>query len=106
MSTLLLAAVLTLPARAVVVTVTHGYRHESIETAEATIAGIAERTGWMTVAFARTDDDLERLLSPAALARTDLVFFVNTTGELPLPDREAFLQWIEDGGAFIGVHSA
>lgn len=106
MSALLLAATLALPARAVVVTVTHGFRHESIETAEATIAEIAERTGWMTVSFARNDADLQRLLSPVALSRTDLVLFVNTTGELPLPDREAFLQWIADGHAFIGTHSA
>jgi len=106
MHALVLAAALVLPARAVVVTVTHGFRHESIETAEATIAEIAQRTGWIAVTYARDDDDLQRLFTPAALAQTDLVLFLNTTGELPLPDRDAFLQWIEDGGAFIGAHSA
>jgi type 1 glutamine amidotransferase len=106
MHALILAAALSFPARAVVVTVTHGFRHESIETAEATIAGLAERTGLFTVTFARDDDDLQRLFTPEALQETDIVFFINTTGELPLPDRNAFLQWIEDGGAFIGTHSA
>ncbi|HKO58845.1 MAG TPA: ThuA domain-containing protein [Thermoanaerobaculia bacterium] len=106
MHALILAAALALPARAVVVTVTHGFRHESIETAERTIAGLAERTGLFTVTFARDDADLQRLFTPAALQETDIVFFINTTGELPLVDRDAFLQWIEDGGAFIGTHSA
>ncbi|MEI6712820.1 MAG: ThuA domain-containing protein [Verrucomicrobiota bacterium] len=47
-------------------------------------------------------------LSPAALeeAKIDGVIFANTSGELPLPDRDGFIQWIEKGHAFIGVHSA
>ena len=106
MHALVLAAALALPARAVVVTVTHGFRHDSIPAAEEAIAEIAGRTGWITLTFARDDDDLERLFTPAALAHTDLVLFLNTTGELPLPDRDAFLDWIENGGAFIGAHSA
>jgi uncharacterized protein len=106
MTALILAAALSLPARATVVTITHGFRHESIETAERTIAELALRTGMFTVTFARNDDDLARLFTPQALSETDIVFFINTTGELPLPDRDAFLQWIENGGAFVGAHSA
>ena len=50
---------------------------------------------------------LERL-SPANLAaeKIDGVIFANTTGELPLPDRDGFIKWIEDGHAFMGMHSA
>ena len=50
---------------------------------------------------------LERL-SPANLAaeKIDGVIFANTTGELPLPDRDGFIKWIEEGHAFIGMHSA
>jgi type 1 glutamine amidotransferase len=106
MQALLLAVALTLPARAVVVTATHGFRHESIEIAERTIAELAERSGLFTVTFARNDDDLARLFTPAALQSTDVVLFINTTGELPLPNRDAFIQWINAGGAFVGVHSA
>lgn len=38
--------------------------------------------------------------------KIDAVIFVNTTGDLPLPDAEGFAQWIEGGGAFIGMHAA
>jgi type 1 glutamine amidotransferase len=48
------------------------------------------------------------VLSPAHLreAKIDGVIFANTTGDLPLPDKEGFIQWIEDGHAFMGMHSA
>jgi uncharacterized protein len=47
-------------------------------------------------------------LSPANLVaqKIDGVIFANTTGDLPLPDREGFIKWIEDGHAFMGMHSA
>ena len=47
-------------------------------------------------------------LSPANLRakEIDAVIFANTTGDLPLPDRDGFIQWIEEGHAFIGMHSA
>ena len=50
---------------------------------------------------------LERL-SPEHLRaeKIDAVIFANTTGDLPLPDKEGFIKWIEEGHAFIGMHSA
>ncbi|MGB8168377.1 MAG: ThuA domain-containing protein [Chthoniobacteraceae bacterium] len=47
-------------------------------------------------------------LSPANLAakKIDAVIFANTTGDLPLPDKEGFIKWIEDGHSFVGMHSA
>jgi len=47
-------------------------------------------------------------LSPENLRaqKIDGVIFANTTGDLPLPDKEGFIQWIEDGHAFMGMHSA
>jgi type 1 glutamine amidotransferase len=44
-------------------------------------------------------------LSPDSLKNYDGVIFANTTGDLPIPDREGFLNWIKAGGAFIGMHS-
>ena len=46
-------------------------------------------------------------LSPANLAakHIDGVIFANTTGDLPLPDRDGFIKWIEDGHAFVAMHS-
>lgn len=45
-------------------------------------------------------------LSAEALKAYDGVVFCNTTGELPLPDPEAFGNWIKSGKAFVGMHSA
>jgi type 1 glutamine amidotransferase len=41
-----------------------------------------------------------------ALAGFDGVIFASTTGELPIPDLNAFLDWIRSGKAFIGFHGA
>jgi uncharacterized protein len=45
-------------------------------------------------------------LSPENLKKYDGVIFANTTGDLPLPDRKAFIDWVRQGHAFIGMHSA
>ncbi len=44
-------------------------------------------------------------LSPENLQKVDGVIFANTTGDLPLPDKEAFIKWIEAGHALIAMHS-
>ncbi|MBI5387727.1 MAG: ThuA domain-containing protein [Verrucomicrobia bacterium] len=44
-------------------------------------------------------------LGPDSLKNYDAVIFANTTGDLPLPDKDAFLDWIKSGKAFIGMHS-
>ena len=46
------------------------------------------------------------LLAPDALRETSVVMFVNTTGEIAPSTRDTLLQWIANGGSFIGVHSA
>jgi len=46
-------------------------------------------------------------VSPESLTanKIDMVIFANTTGDLPLPDKEGFIKWIEDGHAFAAMHS-
>jgi type 1 glutamine amidotransferase len=46
-------------------------------------------------------------VSPANLEanKIDMVIFANTTGDLPLPDKDGFIKWIEDGHAFAAMHS-
>ena len=46
-------------------------------------------------------------LSPANLAaeKIDGVIFANTTGDLPLPDKDGFIKWIEEGHSFMAMHS-
>ena len=45
-------------------------------------------------------------LSPESLKNYDAVIFANTTGDLPLPNPQAFLDWIKAGHGFVGMHSA
>jgi hypothetical protein len=94
------------PKRVLVVTVTKGYRHASIPTAERLLERLGQESGAYTVDFALTDADLASKMSIGALAGYDGVVFASTTGDLPLPDREAFLAWIADGHGFVGIHAA
>lgn len=94
------------PAHLLVVTHTAGFRHSSITDGEAVIADLARQTGDFDVAYARTDADVRRLLTADALRGFDAVAFVNTTGNLGIPDMAAFLAWLRDGHGFAGVHSA
>jgi uncharacterized protein len=124
------------PKRVLLVTTTTGFRHSSIETAEQIIAKVAKESGVFTITaqasvtppknpgrnatdeqkaeFAKAEaaykEQIAKVLaekmSPAALKMYDGIIFANTTGDLPVPDKEAFMQWIKDGGAFVGMHSA
>ena len=45
-------------------------------------------------------------LAPANLKNYDGVLFASTTGDLPLPDKQGFVDWVAAGHAFIGIHAA
>lgn len=109
------------PKKILVVTTTLGFRHASIETAERVLSALGASSGAYEMELAAVPPGgspdpsahaeqvrsvLAQKMSAAALKRYDGIVFASTTGELPLPDKEAFLQWVRDGGAFIGVHSA
>lgn len=117
------------PKHVLVVTTTVGFRHSSIETAEKIIGTLAQQSGAFTVEYARLTPDapefkgadgktdktkyepavkavLAEKLSAAALKKYDAVIFANTTGDLPLPDPQAFVDWVKAGHGFVGVHSA
>jgi len=117
------------PKRVLVVSTTAGFRHTSIEVGNQVIEALARQSGDFTVdiinvraqspEFRGADGkpDKQKLaeanrqalaekLSADGLKQYDAVIFNNTTGDLPLPDREAFLAWIKSGKAFIGMHAA
>ena len=109
------------PKKILVVTTTLGFRHASIETAERVLASLGQASGAYDVELAAVTPVeggapaahaeqvravLASKLNAAALKRYDGVVFASTTGELPLPDKAAFIQWVAEGGAFIGIHSA
>jgi uncharacterized protein len=93
-------------SRVVVVTHTAGFRHDSIPAAESTIQQLGRDSGLFDVTFCRTADDVRRMLTPAALGDTAGVVFANTTGNIGIPDLDAFLAWIAAGHGFVGIHSA
>jgi uncharacterized protein len=94
------------PKKLLVVTVTKGFRHGSIPTAEKVLADVGKTSGAFTVDYARTEEEIAEKMTPAALKQYDGAIFANTTGDLPLPDKQAFIDWIKSGKAFIGMHSA
>jgi type 1 glutamine amidotransferase len=124
------------PKKLLVVTTTTGFRHSSIPTLEKILSQLAKDSGGFTVDFVRqppgkptdlkkdaTDEQkaeftaaskkwnealkmaLEKL-SPENLKNYDGVVFASTTGDLPIPDKQGFLDWIKAGHAFIGIHAA
>jgi type 1 glutamine amidotransferase len=97
-----------------VVTITMGFHHDSIPIAEETIRALGEQTGDWDTDFARTDQNastdekaavLKEKMSPEALKRYDAVVFANTTGTLPLPNPQAFLDYIRAGHGFAAMHA-
>ena len=102
---LLLSCHMSARPHILVVTATLGYRHESIPTAEQVLANIAAEHG-ADISYARTEEDVRTRLTSSELANFDAVFFVNTTGELPLTAAQALTTWVHNGGTFAGAHSA
>jgi uncharacterized protein len=124
------------PKKLLVVTTTTGFRHSSIPTAEKILLKLAQDSGEFTVDFVQQPPgkpanlkkdampeeqaafnaaeavwetalkiELQKL-SPESLKNYDGVAFVSTTGDLPIPDKQGFLDWIKAGHAFIGIHAA
>ncbi|MFO0085353.1 MAG: ThuA domain-containing protein [Pirellula sp.] len=54
----------------------------------------------------KVKDAFQQKFTVAELENYDGVVFSNTTGELPLPDGAAFVNWISKGKAFVGMHAA
>ncbi len=95
--------------RLLVVTHTAGFRHtDSIEVGEKILAELAHQSGRFTVDYCRTADEVQKMLTPEYLNenRYDGVIFLNTTGDIGIPDLKAFLEWLKGGKAFIGIHAA
>jgi len=94
------------PRKLLVVTVTKGFRHSSIPTAEKVLAELGQKSGAFNVDYVRNDEEMAEKMTAAALRQYDGLIFANTTGDLPLPDKQAFIDWIKSGKAFVGMHSA
>ena len=99
------------PKKLLVVTATKGFRHSSIPTAEKVLAMLGADSGAYTVDYVRggpdgkDDTEVREKMAPDSLAKYDGVIFANTTGDLAIPDKEFFLNWLKSGKAFVGMHS-
>jgi uncharacterized protein len=115
--------------KVLVVTTTLGFRHSSIPTAEKVLNKLATKSQSFTVEYARVNPEdpeyqdattkkpdaakikaaitkvLAEKMSAEALKNYDAIIFANTTGDLPLPDPDAFLAWLKSGKAFVGMHA-
>lgn len=95
------------PVRVLMVTATAGFHHSSIATAQEVVPRLGQESGAFTVTLLPDVPDLVGLTAEV-LAQTDVVFFANSSGELPLDDtqRRALLEFVFNGGGFAGAHSA
>jgi len=105
------------PARLLVVTVTNGFRHGSIETAEGVLERLGRESGQFHVDFLRMpkagatqqqeiSDLFAKAFAKETLDQFDGVVFCSTTGALPIPNLDDFLGWVKSGKTFIGFHAA
>ncbi len=91
------------PKRVYVVSEARGFVHDSIPDAVAEFARLGRADPRFDVIHLRSG---AAGLTSRRLRSADAVVFANTTGELPLPDRAAFLRFVRRGGGFLGTHSA
>jgi hypothetical protein len=112
-----------------VVGVTDGFRHSAIELGSQVIGQLGRDSGLFTVDVVDVNPNAPELkgadgkpdkakvraantqaladkMSPRGLKSYDAIIFNSTTGDLPVPDMDAFLNWIKSGKGFVGIHGA
>ena len=93
------------PRKILVYSKPSGFKHASIKTCDKMLKVMAEKTKAFTVEFG----DISKF-TPETLKTYDAVLFNNTTKcEKDFKDpatREALLNYIKNGGGYIGIHSA
>ena len=90
------------PARVLVFSRTEGFRHDSIDTAVATLQWLAAAEG-----LAADHSEDARVFNAANLARYRVMVFANTTGDvLDAAQQRALQAFVRAGGGFVGIHAA
>jgi type 1 glutamine amidotransferase len=91
------------PIKVLVYSATYGFRHASIGTARSQFEALGA-TDEFDVTL--TEDPSE--ISKKGLADFDVVVFANATGEHPFSEKQRrdFLDWLADGGGFVGTHAS
>jgi type 1 glutamine amidotransferase len=91
------------PFRMLVYSRTTGFRHDSIPQGKVMLQQIASEQG-----FEITEAEENSLITDEGLAQFEIVFFMNSTGDIfNQAEEAAFQRWMETkNGAMAGVHSA
>lgn len=88
--------------RILVFSKTAGFRHQSIEAGKAALQKMAKEKGFMV----DTTENAE-MFTDENLQKYQAVIFLNTTGDIfNQEQQEAFEQYIQSGGGYVGIHSA
>lgn len=98
-----LSQVPIVPAKAgvLIFSKTAGFRHDSIET------GVVAMKDLLAPTYTVDATEDASAFTPANLERFRVVVFLNTTGDvLDDAQQQAFERFIEDGGGYVGIHSA
>lgn len=89
-------------AQILVFTKTMGYRHKSIEKGVETLKNLGKENNFSVT---QTEDSLQ--FNEANLKKYDLVLFLSTTMDVLGTDQEqAFKNYINSGGNYMGIHAA
>lgn len=81
---------------------TEGWRHESIEPGAMAVKKLGQENGFSVT---WTEDTYS--FSEENLAKYDAVIFLNTTLDvLDKPEQDAFENYIQNGGGYVGMHAA
>lgn len=81
---------------------TNGFRHDSIEKGTATIETLGKDNGFEVI---HTEDST--LFTKDYLKKFKAIIFLSTTGDiLNAAEQEAFEDYIQHGGGFVGIHAA
>jgi len=88
-------------AKVLLYTYTDGFRHDSIPTA---ITELKKWGPYYNISMDATEDQTK--LTIANLAQYDALLFVHTTGNCLGTAQDAFADYINKGGNFVGIHAA
>ena len=92
----------SMPWKILVYSRTEGYRHKSIDAGIAAYRELGKEHGFEVTA---TEDPAT--FTDEKLARFAVIVFLNTTGDVLNDEQQAAMQrFIQNGGGFVGVHSA
>jgi type 1 glutamine amidotransferase len=90
-----------------VLTRTAAFRHTAaIDTGKTMLSEIGAAQNFK-LTFADTDAEIDQVITATGLAKFEIIFHLNTTGDIfDAAQQQTYQTWMETKGAFAGVHAA